>query len=327
LNIHPYLDELKNINTTHVSITINAVDPEVGAKIYSWVRDGKHSVGPAQGAKLVLERQLAAVEGLKERNIMVKVNSILLPGINDDHMIAVAEKMGEMGVDIFNIMPNFPTKGSNFENMEEPGKDVVKELRKAAQVFVPQMTHCKRCRADAVGLLDDPLNQKLMDRLTYHATAPVPFPNAPKYCHETPGEDEDMYAFNDTGPRPYVALATREGALINQHLGEAEELHIYDLNQDTPTFVEIRVLPKPGGGDARWQNLARAIKDCHTILVSGVGQTPKKVLGTMGFTIHEVNGMIDLVLMAIKKGDSLNHLVVRAQTACGECRGTGTGCM
>jgi nitrogen fixation protein NifB len=327
LNIHPYLDDLKAVNTTHVSITINAVDPEVGAKIYSWVRDGKHSVGPAQGAKLLLERQLAAVEGLKERNIMVKVNSILLPGINDDHMIAVAEKMGEMGVDIFNIMPYFPTKGSNFENMEEPGKDVVKELRKAAQVFVPQMTHCKRCRADAVGLLDDPLNQKLMDRLTYHATAPVPFPNAPKYCHETPGEDEDTYAFNDTAPRPYVALATREGALINQHLGEAEELHIYDLNQDTPTFVETRVLPKPGGGDARWQNLARAIKDCHTILVSGVGQTPKKVLGTMGFTIHEVNGMIDLVLMAIKKGESLNHLIVRAQTACGECRGTGTGCM
>ena len=325
MNIYPYLDELKAINTTHVSITINAVDPDVGAKIYSWVRDGKRSVGPAQGAKLLLERQLAAVEGLKERNIMVKVNSILLPGINDDHMIAVARKMGEMGVDIFNIMPYFPTKGSNFENLEEPGKEVVKELRKAAQVFVPQMTHCKRCRADAVGLLDDPLNQKLMDRLTYHATSPIPLSSAPKYCHEE--ACEDTFAFNASAPRPYVALATREGALINQHLGEATELHIYDLNQDTPTFVETRTLPKPGNGDARWHDLARTIKDCHTILVSGVGKTPKKVLGSMGFTINEVNGMIDLVLMALKKGESLNHLLVRAQTSCGECRGTGTGCM
>jgi nitrogen fixation protein NifB len=61
--------------------------------------------------------------------------------------------------------------------------------------------------------------------------------------------------------------------------------------------------------------------------VSGAGDTPKKILGTMGFTIHEVNGMIDLVLVALKKGESLNHLVVRAQTACGACRGTGTGCM
>jgi len=326
LNIHPYLDELAAVNTTHVSITINAVNPEIGAKIYAWVRNGKRSVGPLQGAELLLERQLAAVKGLKERNIMVKVNSIILSGINDDHMPEVAKKMGDMGVDIFNCMPYFPTKGSNFENMEEPGKDLVKKIRKAAQVFVPQMTHCKRCRADAVGLLDDPLNQKLMDRLTYHATAPIPFPNAPKYCHEA-SVDEDVYAFNSSAPRPYVALATREGALINQPLGEATELYIYDLNQETPSLVEKRTLPKSGDGNARWQNLARTIKDCHTILVSGAGDTPKKFLGTMGFTILEVNGMIDLVLMALKKGEPLNHLIVRAQTTCGECRGTGTGCM
>ncbi|WP_246293816.1 hypothetical protein [Desulfobacter latus] len=62
-----------------------------------------------------------------------------------------------------------------------------------------------------------------------------------------------------------------------------------------------------GRGDAGWQNLARTIKDCHTILVSGAGDTPKKILGTMGFTIHEVNGMIDLVLVALKKGESLAH--------------------
>ncbi|WP_321495717.1 nitrogenase cofactor biosynthesis protein NifB [uncultured Desulfobacter sp.] len=325
LNIHPYLDDLKAVNTTHVSITINTVDPAIGANIYSWVRNGKRSVGPLEGAKILLERQLAAVKGLKERNIMVKVNSILLPGINDHHMVKVAEKMGEMGVDIFNIMPYFPTKGSNFENMSEPPNDQVKELRKAAQVFVPQMTHCKRCRADAVGLLDDPLNQKLMDRLTYHATTPIPFPMAPKYCHEDPVADS---CGTVPEPRPYVALATREGALINQHLGEAAELHIYDLNGETPGFVETRALPAPGAGNDRWLELGRTIKDCHTILVSGVGETPKKILLNMGFTIHEINGMIDLVLMALKKGESLNHLITRKQSACGgECRGTGTGCM
>ncbi len=129
---------------------------------------------------------------------MVKVNAILLPGINDGHMIEVARTMGEMDVDIFNIMPYFPTKGSNFEEMPEPAKDQVRELRKAAQVFVPQMTHCKRCRADAVGLLDDPLNQKLMDRLAFHATTPIPLSSAPKYCHED--DNEDGYAFNASAP-------------------------------------------------------------------------------------------------------------------------------
>lgn len=104
-------------------------------------------------------------------------------------------------------------------------------------------------------------------------------------------------------------------------------MSIYDLSGETPELVETRALPEPGAGNARWQTLARTIKDCHTILVSGVGETPKKILGTMGFTIHEVNGMIDLVLMALKNGESLNHLIVRTQSSCGECRGTGTGCM
>ena len=324
MNIHPYLDELAAINTTHVSITINAVDPAVGSKIYAWVRTGKRSVGPDQGAKLLLERQLAAVKGLKERNIMVKVNSIILPGINDDHMPEVAKIMGEMDVDIFNCMPYFPTEGTHFENMEEPGKDLVKKIRKEAQVFVPQMTHCKRCRADAVGLLDDPMSQKLMDRLAYHATAPIPFPNTPKYCHEE--GCENACTSSPPAPRPYVALASREGALINQPLGEATELYIYDVSREIPSLVEKRALPESGNGNARWQNLARTIKDCHTILVSGAGDTPKKILGTMGFTILEINGMIDLVLMALKKGEPLNHLIARTPTTCGECRGTGTGC-
>ena len=245
MNIHPYLDELKAVNTTHVSITINAVNPEVGARIYAWVRDRKRTVGPTQGAKMLLERQLAAVEGLKKRNIMVKVNSILLPGINDDHIIEVAKKMGEMGVDIFNCMPYFPTKGSNFEDMAEPSKEVVREFRKAAQVFVPQMTHCKRCRADAVGLLDDPMNVKLMDRLRYHATTPIPLAGGPMYNRDE-SISEDYFGFSASAPQPYVALATREGALINQPLGEAEQLHIYDLNQEIPALVETRTLPKPG---------------------------------------------------------------------------------
>ncbi|WP_320040283.1 nitrogenase cofactor biosynthesis protein NifB [uncultured Desulfobacter sp.] len=326
MNIHPYLDDLKAINTTHVSITINAVNPEVGAKIYSWVRDKKRSIGPTEGVKLLLSRQLDAVEGLKKRNIRVKVNSILLPGINEDHIVEVARKMGEMNVDIFNIMPYFPTKGSKFEDMKEPGKDLVKELRKAAQVFVPQMTHCKRCRADAVGLLDDPMNVKLMDRLRYHATTPIPLSRASRYGRED-AVKEDFDAYNDPASRPYVALATREGALINQPLGEATELLIYDLGHEVPRLVETRTLPKSGSGNAGWTNLARTIKDCHTILVSGAGDAPKKILSTMGFTIYEVNGMIDLVLMALKKGDSLNHLLVRSQTSCGECRGTGTGCI
>ena len=321
LNIGPYIDELAELNVTHVSITVNAVDPEIGEKVYAWVKDKKRTVGPELGARLLLERQLDAIKKLVAKGVLVKVNCIVLPGINEDHVEDVARTMGEFGVTIFNCMPYYPNKGSNFSHLGEPSAKMMKALRKKAAAFVPQMTHCKRCRADAVGLLDDPLNTHLMDRLKYHATKPIPFPAmsaAPaKAAPKNP----------DAPEKKYVAVATREGVLINQHLGEAKALYIYDINEETPVMVEKRRLPDPGGQDMRWYGVAKAIEDCHTLLVSGVGQNPKAVLNKEGITIFEINGMIDMVLSALKNNEDLSHLIVR-ELKCGTaCQGTGTGCM
>ena len=67
------------------------------------------------------------------------------------------------------------------------------------------MEHCTRCRADAVGLLGEPMPARVELALLHAAAAPM-----------NPGED-----------RPFVAVATMEGVLVNQHLGEAERLAIY----------------------------------------------------------------------------------------------------
>ena len=332
LNIAPYLDELAALKVSHVSITVNAVDHLVGEKVYSWVRDKKKTMGPELGAKILLERQLGAIKGLIKRNLMVKVNSIVLPGINDHHIEAVAEKMAELGVDLFNCMPYFPNEGANLSHLEEPTPGLMKRLRKAARKHIPQMTHCKRCRADAVGLLDDPLNTHFMKRLKYHANTPIPFPAGPA-APAAPGktgpgkENIAVSGKENIAFKPYVAVATREGVLVNQHLGESRTLNIYDINHTPPVLIEKRQLPAPGGKNFRWYELAKTIRDCHTLLVSGIGNAPRDILVKEGLAILEINGMIDLVLSALKKNEDISHLIVRENTGCGECQGTGTGCM
>jgi len=79
LALPAYLDELASIGVSHVTITINAVDPAVGEKVYAWARDGKVIYRGAEAAKLLIERQLASVAGLHERGIMTKVNTIVIP--------------------------------------------------------------------------------------------------------------------------------------------------------------------------------------------------------------------------------------------------------
>ena len=62
LGISPYIEELAQINVSHVTITLNALDPEIGAQIYSFIRHGKKVLSPKAGFKVLLEKQLEAVQ-------------------------------------------------------------------------------------------------------------------------------------------------------------------------------------------------------------------------------------------------------------------------
>ena len=205
LGIGPYIDELAEINVSHVTITVNAIDPDIGSQIYSFVRHGKRVLTPREGFNVLLEKQLEAIQRLKEKNVTTKINTIIIPGINEDHIEAVAKKMSEMGVDILNCVPFYPNEGAAFAHLEEPSKETVAGIRKKAARYLPQMLHCKRCRADAVGILGENNSAEIMDKL--------------RECAELPEISDET--------RPYVAVASLEGVLVNQKLGKAKELLIY----------------------------------------------------------------------------------------------------
>jgi nitrogen fixation protein NifB len=312
LAIGPHLDALAALKVSHVTITVNAVDPEIGARIYSWVRDGKRVVRAESGAKILLERQLAAIRGLKARGITVKVNSIIIPGINDGHIETVARRMSALGVDILNCVPYFPSRGSAFEDLPEPSAEMVKTVRAAAGGHLKQMRHCTRCRADAVGLLGEAPSQELMATL--------------QACERLPAEDPAGEAAIN-GARPHVAVASMEGVLVNQHLGEARKLLIYGRKNGLVELLEARETPPPGGGAQRWAQLADTLDDCATLLVSGVGDSPRRTLVASGLTVLEIEGLIAEAVQAVLEGRSLRHLIKRRRSACaGACTGTGGGC-
>ena len=310
LNLMPYIDVLHRLDVSHVTITINAVDPGIGAKIYSWMRIGKRVVTPEVGAQILLERQLAAVAALKERGILVKINAIMLPGINEAHIETIAQRMGPLGVDLFNCMPYFPNKGSAFEHLEEPSKEAVAALRKRAGQYVKQMSHCTRCRADAVGLLGEAPSQALMETLNncQHLSAP-------------------STSVQRIPNRPYVAVASMEGVLVNQHLGEADQLLVYGRTDGRIGFIEARRPPEPGSGTSRWEQLADLLSDCRTLLVSGIGSNPQKILGESGIEVLACEGLIDEAVRRVYAGEGLHDLAVRKTKACGaSCGGDMMGC-
>ena len=313
LNLPPWLDDVQRIGVSHVTVTVNAVDPGIGARVYSWIRHGRKLLGPEKGAEILLERQLDSVRGLKERGIIVKVNTIVLPGINDHHTEAIAACMGKLEVDILNLVPYYPNAGSNLGHLSEPSREVMAGLRETASRYIPQMLHCKRCRADAVGLLGDPDDRSLMNRLRECAGR-----KDPEVVPSGPGMPD----------RPHVAVASREGVLVNQHLGEATHLYVYAMENGEARLIERRKAPAAGGGELRWMEMASVLTDCGILLVSGIGSSPREVLSRNGMEVLEVSGLIDDIVPRVVNGSSISHLVKREKLQCRmACSGTGTGCM
>lgn len=310
LNVAPYLDELARLKVSHVTVTVNAVDPGISAEIYAWMRIDKRVKRAEEGAEILLQRQLEAVKGLKARAITVKVNSIIIPGINEDHIEAVARKMKGLGVDLFNCMPYHPSAGSDFEHLEEPSAETVKAIRKAAGQHVKQMRHCTRCRSDAVGMLGEMPSEGLMATLKNCQHLEVLEPRVQKISN-----------------RPFVAVASLEGVLVNQHLGEACQVLVYGEKHGRIGLIEARPTPEPGGGTGRWKELASTLSDCRALLVSGVGGNPKKVLSTHGIEVIACEGVIDEAVRAVFAGEDLSPMAVRRPFACGSgCGGNAMGC-
>ena len=80
LGLPPYLDELAELQVSHVTLTVNAVDPEIGAKIYSWVRDGKVIYRGLKAAEVLLERQLESIPASRPGGLRSRSTPSSFPG-------------------------------------------------------------------------------------------------------------------------------------------------------------------------------------------------------------------------------------------------------
>ena len=210
-----------------------------------------------------------------------------------------------LGADIQNLIPLKPGADTPFAGLPEPGRETIGPLREKAGELIPQMTHCKRCRADAVGLLSKDRSLEMCGRL--------------QACSKLKAREPEA-------ERPYVAVATREGMLVNLHLGEAASFQIWGESDGGFFLVEERGAPGRGCGPKRWSELAKTLGDCRAVLSEAHGEAPGKVLGEHGVKAHAVTGFIEEALGAVYSSKGLGRLASRGKSLGSGCAGGGGGC-
>ncbi|MBC7120804.1 MAG: radical SAM protein [Candidatus Methanosuratus sp.] len=143
-------ERLKDLGVKTVTITINAVDPAVGSKIYDWVRYKGELLDGVRGADLLIRKQFRGIEELVKRGIVVRINTVLIPEVNQDQILRIAEEASKRGASLMNIIPLIPQHG--FKDHRRPSCKELEEARNAAERYIPQFRLCRQCRADAAGI-------------------------------------------------------------------------------------------------------------------------------------------------------------------------------
>jgi nitrogen fixation protein NifB len=153
------LPELMKCGVKSLTITMNAVTPETAEKIYSWVSyRGKKYIGKEAAACLVAN-QTRGLRNAIDAGFMVKVNSVFIPGINNADLPLVAWLAGMRGAEIMNVLPLIPQ--ADFADIKGPSRGMVDRMRAECTRYIPQMTHCRQCRADAFGVLGEDRDMEL----------------------------------------------------------------------------------------------------------------------------------------------------------------------
>ena len=138
--------ELAEAGVGFLTVTVNAVDPEILARLCGGIRID----GVWQGVGPLIERQERGVRLAAKLGAQIKVNTVVVPGINDRHVEDVAKAVAAWGASRLNLIPVIPQCA--LSHVPEPGCEAMEAARAVAGRHLEIVHRCARCRADACGV-------------------------------------------------------------------------------------------------------------------------------------------------------------------------------
>ena len=299
LMLPDYVDEICKYNIDHVTITINMIDAAVGEKIYPWIFYKHKRYTGREAAQILTDRQMLGLELLTARGVLTKINSVLIPGVNDQHLIEVNKAVKARGAFLHNIMPliSEAEHGTVYglTGQRGPSAQELKEVQDACMGGANLMRHCRQCRADAVGLLgEDRSDEFTMDKVEEMEVV-YDLDKRRAYQAKVEAQREAQVAAKkaaliaqgaDDGMKVLVAVATKGNGKVNEHFGHAHEFQIYEVSASGTAFIGHRRVDHycqgGWGEDDVLPSIVTAINDCHAVLVAKIGACPRDELKEAG---------------------------------------------
>jgi len=305
LNLPDYVDEIGNVGVNHVTVTMNAVDPEIGAEIYRWIHFKDKTYHGKEGASILLDRQMEGIKMLIERGILVKVNSVLIPGINEDHIKEVARVIKDMGVFIHNIIPlmSKPEYGTKFakDGVPEPSIESLAKVQfDCAEImggFNSVMTHCRQCRADAVGKLGQDMDMTVQSDEVINISDALKSQvmSLHRFSRSEMMQKEFSVKTFDRSRMVLTAVATENNYMSDVSFKNARTFYVYEVSGWGAHLREIRTLKYEEDESCiklsgHLKNVRELLSDCDVVVCAAAGKSAFEYMADAGIILNTDSG-------------------------------------
>lgn len=143
-------DQVISAGIDSLTVTVNAVDPEIEAQLNDYIIWHGKKIEGVEGARILIENQLEGIRKISAAGITIKVNTVLVPRINGEHIAEIAKTVAKAGAKHYNIIPLIPT--AKLKDEPAPTCLEIHAARASAIPYIELFLHCNHCRADAVGV-------------------------------------------------------------------------------------------------------------------------------------------------------------------------------
>ncbi len=308
LALPEHVEELVKHNIGHVTITINCLDPDIGAKIYPWIFWDHRRIGGRRAAEILIAQQLKGLEMLVAKDVLVKINSVMIPGVNDEHLQELNRVVKQKGAFLHNIMPLLarPEHGTYYglTGQREPDFQELHALREACGAQLKTMRHCRQCRSDAVGLLGQNRSEEFsLNKVRRLRIDPQAAMAKRAETHEAIRQrlaerqgkiaaPATLPSRQSSAPAPravLMAVASKGGGLIDEHFGQAHEFLLYEVTTASARLLGRRQTDlyctgpaNCGDAESNLNGIIRALAGCELLLCARIGYTPWQKLESAG---------------------------------------------
>ena len=301
LRLPEFAAEIARYNIQHVTITINCLDENIGAKIYPWIYWNNRRIRGVKAARILIRNQLQGLKSLVERGILVKVNSVMIPNINDKHLKEVSQLVKKEGAFLHNVMPliSEAEHGTFYglSGQRAPTTKELQELQDSCSDSMSMMRHCRQCRADAIGMLGENRDQeftldKIADNDVDYAAAMVNRKKVQTGIIKKMDVQRLKVRSEKSpiaSPKVLIAVATKGQGLVNQHFGHAREFLIYAVDATSIELSHrhpvVQYCAGPGQcpeEEDRLRGHIDALTGCRAVLSARIGYDPWQRLESLG---------------------------------------------